>query len=190
MNIPAVGGVSGYTSLQKLQTEKENETKKTEETGIKTDKKDVFVKTETTPPVTYEKPNKLNAQQVDMLKADAEQRAKSMQDMIRSMITKQGQKSNLKMFGMNLTVTPAQSAAAAASIAEGGEYSVEKVASNIMNMAKALSGGDPSKISELRRAVEKGFSAAGRELGGLPDISNRTHDEVMRQFDEWENGVE
>ena len=57
-----------------------------------------------------------------------------------------------------------------------------------MDMAKALSGGDPSKIETLRKAVEKGFKAAGVELGGkLPSISQQTYTEVMKRFDDWAN---
>ena len=60
------------------------------------------------------------------------------------------------------------------------------MATRLMDMAKALSGGDPSKIEELRTAVQKGFKAAGVDLGGkLPGICNDTYDEVMRRFDEW-----
>ena len=103
------------------------------------------------------------------------------------MIVKQGEKSNLTLFGMDLNVTPADSQRAAAAIAEGGEYSVDAVATRILDMAKALSGGDMSKLSELRSAVEKGFKAAGMEMGGkLPSICNDTYNEVMKRFDEWE----
>ena len=76
---------------------------------------------------------------------------------------------------------------AAAAIAPGGEYSVDAVAGRILDMAKALAGGDESKIAELRQAVEKGFEAAGVELGGeLPGICQDTYNQVMKGFDEWE----
>ena len=56
-----------------------------------------------------------------------------------------------------------------------------------MDFAKALSGGDKSKLPELRAAIEKGFREAERILGGLPQISRDTYDEVMRLLDEWAN---
>lgn len=122
------------------------------------------------------------------LMAAEEQRVNSFQQMLRSMVVKQGQASNLKMFGLDLFVTPEQSAQAAKSISEGGEYSVDAVATRILDFAKALSGGDDSKISVLREAVEKGFKAAGVDLGGkLPSICNDTYTEVMKRFDDWEN---
>ena len=119
---------------------------------------------------------------------DAEQaRMDSFRRMLQSMVAKQGQQSNLSLFGLDLYVTPEDSAAAAASIAEGGEHSVDAVATRILDMAMALSGGDDSKIVLLRDAVIKGFKAAGIELGGkLPGICEDTYDECMKRFDEWE----
>ncbi len=74
---------------------------------------------------------------------------------------------------------------------KGGAYSVEAVADRIMKMAEALAGGDSSKISLLRGAVEKGFKQAGIEFeskteSGLPQICKDTYDEVMKRFDTWE----
>lgn len=152
---------------------------------------DKFVKSSTANAGTYSK-NKLTGTQAEMLRKSEEQRMSAFQQMLRSMIVKQGEKSNLKMFGFDLNVSQAQSNAAAASLQEGGEWSVDAVATRLMDMAKALSGGDPSKIEELRTAVQKGFKAAGMDLGGkLPGICNDTYDEVMRRFDEWakESGV-
>ena len=146
---------------------------------------DKFVKSSTASAGTYSK-NQLTSAQVDQLKASEEQRMGAFQQMLRSMIAKQGEKSNLKMFGLDLNVSAADSAAAAASLEEGGEWSVDAVATRLMDMAKALSGGDPSKIEELRTAVQKGFKAAGMDFGGkLPSICNQTYDEVMRRFDDW-----
>ena len=103
---------------------------------------------------------------MQQLKDEQAQRMERFIQMLQSMVVKQGQRSNLTLFGMDLYVTPEQSRQAAESIAEGGEYSVDAVAGRIMDMAKALSGGDPSKIDTLRTAVQKGFQAAGVELGG------------------------
>ena len=55
-------------------------------------------------------------------------------------------------------------------------------------MAKALSGGDSSKIGKLKEGFLKGFKEAEKAWGGeLPDISKKTYDEVLKRFDEWEN---
>lgn len=149
---------------------------------------DKFVKsTDKTGSGVYSK-NTLNSSQLDQLKNDQEQRVQSFQKMLQSMLVKQGQKSNYSMFGKDFNITQDNINSAKASISEGGEYSVDAVATRLIDMAKALSGGDPSKIGELRNAVMKGFKAAGVELGGkLPSISNDTYDEVMSRFDDWEN---
>lgn len=147
---------------------------------------DSFVKTETTGPVTYQPPKKLSTEQKNAI---SEQQSAAFQQMLVSMLGKQGEAYNFSM-GAKKAETQQLSGAAAA-IGPGGAYSVEAVATRILDMAKSLAGGDTSKIALLRDAVEKGFKAAGVELGGkLPSICNDTHKEVMKRFDEWENGTE
>jgi hypothetical protein len=76
--------------------------------------------------------------------------------------------------------------AAQEAIGEGGHFSVEAVASRLLDFAVAISGGDPSRIDVLQRAVERGFEAAERQWGGqLPEISQRTREAVMNGFDQW-----
>ena len=148
-------------------------------------REDKFVQSQTVDSVTY---SRQDAQRLsaDQLKEMQRQQTERFTEMLRSMITKQGEKSNLTLFGMDLTVSQADSAAAAKAIAPGGEYSVEAVSGRILNMAKALAGGDASKIEELREAVKKGFEAAGVDMGGsLPSICQDTYTAVMKGFDDW-----
>ncbi|MEG2087012.1 MAG: hypothetical protein RR022_02345 [Angelakisella sp.] len=77
---------------------------------------------------------------------------------------------------------------AAAAIADGGAYSVDAVATRILDMAKSFAGSDPAVLEKMRNAVQKGFEAAGVDFkratkSALPEISNRTYDEVMKRFD-------
>lgn len=133
---------------------------------------------------------KYDSIEINQLIADNEKRINDFKETIRKMIAKQGEASNLTLFGLKLNVSVDDSQKAAASIAEGGEYSVDAVATRIMDMAKALSGGDKSKIALLKDSVIKGFEAAGLEFNGgagLPEISTQTYDEIMKRFDEWEN---
>lgn len=68
-------------------------------------------------------------------------------------------------------------------------WSSKNVAKRIIEFAKAVSGGDKSKISTLKDAFIKGFDEAEKIYGGkgkLADVSYDTYDEVMRMFDEWE----
>ena len=79
---------------------------------------------------------------------------------------------------------------AAEAIGEGGAYSVDSVASRIMDMATAIAGNDPEKLKKMQEAVEEGFKQAGitwKDAMGqddMPQITKDTHDEITRRFDE------
>lgn len=86
-----------------------------------------------------------------------------------------------------IDIDDATRAAAQEAVGEGGAFSVEAVATRLLDFAVAISGGDPSRIDVLRRAVERGFEAAERQWGGtLPDISQQTREAVMQGFDQWQ----
>lgn len=91
----------------------------------------------------------------------------------------------------NYTVTEAAKAEAQAALEEGGYWSVDATSDRIIEMAKALTGGDPDKIEEMRDAFEKGFKEATKAWGKeLPEISSKTYDAVMSKFDQWAQGEE
>ncbi len=86
----------------------------------------------------------------------------------------------------NVGTTPE---AAAAAISENGDWGVNAVATRLMNMAAALSGGDVKFAEELRAAVQKGFEAVG-SIDSLPQVCQDTYTETMARFDKWiETGV-
>lgn len=183
-----VSNIKNYDISRSVQVKKEetkmvsSDTKKSAEVI----KKDYFEHTLPEKQIVYTK-NKLNDMQIQQLEREHQKRMENFRKMLQSMLVKQGEKSNLLLLEERLNVTAMDSMKAAASISEGGEYSVEAVATRILDMAKALSGGDASKIPELRSAVEEGFRAAGMELGGsLPEICQDTYMQVMKSFDEWE----
>ena len=90
-------------------------------------------------------------------------------------------------FALPEVATNAEDAAKA--IAPGGAWSVDAVSSRIFDLATAIAGDDPEKLSQMRSAVEKGFEQAGmtwKDATGqskLPDISNQTYNEIMSRFD-------
>ena len=132
----------------------------------------------------------------DELKAIQEQQMASFNNMLSSMLKSQGGFQNIangknlqitKDLFSQLNITPADSAKAAQAISEDGEWGVKAVATRIMDMAVALSGGNTEKLSILRDAVEKGFAAAEKQWGGkLPSITQQTHKEIDNRFDYWE----
>ncbi|MDR3409686.1 MAG: hypothetical protein P4L87_01880 [Formivibrio sp.] len=85
------------------------------------------------------------------------------------------------------TVDQATVDAAKAAIGEDGEMGVKNVSEQVLSLAKSTIGSDPTQLKKIRDAVELGFAQAKEELGGtLPDISQKTHDAIMAEFDRWE----
>lgn len=167
--------------------------KKTDAASVeaaKTPNVDTFVKSEGASDVTETK--KLSASQI---RSYQEQREQSFTKMINDIVNNQanqGKKAQLQKKGLtkdfftDLVVTPEQQLAAQQAISEDGEWGVNAVATRIMDMCVALSGGDSSKIEEMRAAVNKGFEQAMGQWGGsLPSICDQTHDEINRRFDYW-----
>jgi len=85
-----------------------------------------------------------------------------------------------------ITVDDAAREEAQKAISEGGYWSVESTSDRIIEMAKALTGGDPSKIQTMVDAFKKGYEQATKAWGkDLPEISSKTYDAVMEKFDAW-----
>ena len=90
-------------------------------------------------------------------------------------------------FGLPEVATNAEDAAKA--IGEGGDWSVDAVSTRIFDLANAIAGGDPEKLSAMRAAVEEGFKQAGLTwtehtgLQDMPEITKNTYNEIMSRFD-------
>ena len=90
-------------------------------------------------------------------------------------------------FALPEVATNAEDAAKA--VADGGEWSVDAVASRIFDLASAIAGNDTDKLAKMRSAVEDGFKQAGitwKETLGqdkMPEITQKTYDDVMSRFD-------
>ena len=126
------------------------------------------------------------------LKADQESRQNQLISMVESMLM--GQSGRYAQANSiwdvlrtgNFTVDAATKAQAQADIAEDGYWGVEQTSDRILDFAKALTGGDPDKIEEMRDAFEKGFKQATDTWGDeLPDISKKTYEATMEKFDKW-----
>ena len=90
-------------------------------------------------------------------------------------------------FGMPEVATNPEDAAKA--VGEGGDWSVDAVSTRIFDLATAIAGNDPDKLSAMRAAVEEGFKQAGiawtdaTGLQDMPEITKNTYDEIMSRFD-------
>ena len=169
-------GVSVEFSEEAMEAAKAAETEKTEETPEKDEKqaaRDALIKT-------------LNEQ----LDAHTQQ----MQNLVNQLL---GGKE--KTQGWSLAETYRQVAQAAdpetieqakKDIAEDGEWSVEKTSERMFEMAKALSGDDPTKADEMIAAVKKGLKQATEAWGeDLPEISQKTVDATIKKLEEWRDGL-
>ena len=181
MNISGVG--SGYIPIS---SDDKTKIVKNEETmvGEKTPVTDTFVKNQETEK-SVETGKRLSSDQIEELRAQHEA---NFDKLISQLMGKQAKYSNCatSVFADLPKLATTQEEAQAA-ISADGEWGVDAVATRIMDMAVSLCGGDESKISILRSAVEKGFANAKEVWGGeLPSICNDTYNEISKRFDYWE----
>ena len=135
---------------------------------------------------------------VAQLKADQENRAASMQNLVEKLLGKQRGTFDLAN-STNLAATfrqavqfasPEDIAKAQADIAEDGYWGVNKTSDRLVSMAIALAGGDTDKADELKNAITKGFKKATAAWGEkLPQLCQDTYDAAMKKMDDWKNGV-
>lgn len=188
MNVNGVTGADTYSAYNTAAktSEKASETESTQnkkaESGVVYEPSSSQKTTQ-----TY----KTDTNLVAKLKADAEQRTSQFRSMVEQLMTKQsttyGQATDIWSFLSkgDFTVDPATKAQAQKDIAEDGYWGVNKTSDRIIQFATALTGGDPSKIEEMRNAFIKGYKQAEKTWGGsLPEISQQTYDAVMKKFDD------
>lgn len=192
----SVNGISGYSSAADAYsaytqpaktTNTDNTTNAAEESGVVYEPSSKTTTTDSTKK-TYTPDTNLIAR----LKADAADRTAQLESLVQKLMSQQGnaygEANDMWQFlaGGNYTVSAAAKAQAQADIAEDGYWGVDKTSDRILDMAKALTGGDPEKIEEMRSAFEKGYKQATKAWGkDLPDISSKTYDAVMSKFDKW-----
>ncbi|MBQ3452528.1 MAG: hypothetical protein IJL12_02115 [Selenomonadaceae bacterium] len=151
----------------------------------------------------------LSAEQVDALKADLETQQQTMLNIMIQALTDSNDKLqgwldegvgilnfdgvqiDAARFALPEVATNPEDAAKA--IAPGGDWSVDAVSTRIFDLATAIAGNDPEKLSQMKAAVEEGFKQAGltwKDATGqskLPEISNQTYNEIMSRFDKRAN---
>jgi len=137
---------------------------------------------------------KQNTKLVEQLKAEQAQIQSRFVNMVKDMLGKQG-KTIAEGDGIwkvlasgDFQVDAETKQAAQDAISEDGYWGVKQTSERIVGFAKALVGGDPSKIQLMKDAFVKGYEAAGDTWGDkLPDITKKTYNAVMDLFDKWEN---
>ena len=155
----------------------------------------VYEPSKETTQTSAKKNAKVDSETIAKLKADADQRLSQLKGIVEQLITKQGKTSETvsiwRQFRQGvldgtITVDEATAKQAQEDISEDGYWGVKQTSERILDFAKALTGGDSSKVEDIRTAIEKGFSEAAKLWGDeLPEISQKTHDAVMKGLDEW-----
>jgi uncharacterized coiled-coil protein SlyX len=124
------------------------------------------------------------------LKKESEKLYDSMKTLIEKLLNKQGfsyedfEKGQIDL--RELEVDDETRAEAAAAIAEDGPFGAEAVSERIVQFAMALSGGDPSRLEIIKKAINDGFGAVKDIVGELPEVSLKTYDLIMEKLNKWE----
>ncbi len=71
-------------------------------------------------------------------------------------------------------------------VAEDGYFGIEQTSERIADFAINAFGGDPSRLQEMKDAIDDGFAQAQDAFGGaLPEISQQTYEEIMNKLDDF-----
>lgn len=138
---------------------------------------------------TYDKKGNIDkSSTIKALIQDSEKATDALKQLVEKLLLRQGH-SISSLSTEDIKVDERARIEARNLIADDGPLGVEAVSNRIVDFARSLSGGDPSKFNLLKDAIIKGFGEAEKQLGGLPDISKKTYDSVMEKLDIWEKEI-
>lgn len=184
--------ITNNVSAHKVPHTMQSNKVKKEDTSNKESKvnhpKDEYIPSNKQENVTYEKPvYKADMTTIERLKAESSQAYEQLRNLVRELLERQGMTmADVADGGKEFIVDDTTRAEAQAAIGEGGMHSPENVSDRIVEFAVAISGGDKSKFELLKNAIEEGFSEAKKALGGtLPEVSQKTYDQVMEKLNQW-----
>lgn len=158
--------------------------KGTKETNKQIEKKDVYAASKAEK-VAHGKITKYDQISIKRLKDESERAYETLRRIVMELIHDQS-RGELKLRTIkeeNLQIE------AARLIADDGPLGAEAVSNRIVDFAIALSGGDKSKLTELKAAIEEGFRQVEDILGGLPEVSLKTYSLIMEKLDKWEHSI-
>lgn len=195
----SIQGVTTQTSFyETAQYAKGSKKANSQQETASTEIKDEFIKSEAAEQDSTKKlySKETAAATIERLKQDAETRKQQLAQLVQNSLSKQGTtfKTLSEMFQAvkdgSLSVDPSAVAQAQKDIAEDGYWGVKQTSDRLVEMAKALSGGDPSKAEEMMAAIEKGFNQATAAWGDeLPSICKDTLEATREKMNEWKNSI-
>lgn len=194
--IMSVNGISSsqpavYPSTAKKTAEKKAvEAKTAEDTGV------VYEPSDASESKTGSSAKVTDYQNViKQMKGELSSKNQQLQNLVDQLLSKQAKKyTTLKDLFTDIKdgkidVDPATIAQAQKDVADDGYWGVAKTSDRLVDMAKALSGGDSAKADELIAAIKKGFDQAADAWGGeLPEICQKTIDAAVQKLNDWKSG--
>lgn len=191
-------GSSSYTSdlISQIKGSTSKDAKVTDSTTKKTDDTSVvYEPSGETASTSSTKNNKVDADTIAKLKADADAKFSQLRGIVEQLISKQGKASETVsiweqfkngILDGSIEVDPATAKQAQEDVSEDGYWGVKQTSERILDFAKAISGNDPAKAEQMRDAIKEGFESAADLWGGeLPEISQQTYEAVMKGLDDW-----
>lgn len=189
-NYAAYSPVSADTAVKNTDN---SETVKEMATGTGKDSAAVIYEKGTT------KNSKVDQATIDRLKAEAEERTRSLRTLVESLISKQGgaftiannvKEGGLAAFYRSLEVDDATREQAQKDIADDGYWGIEQTSDRILSFAKGLAGDDKELAGQMLEAIKKGFADAKDEWGEeLPELSQKTMETTLKKVNEWIDGL-
>lgn len=136
---------------------------------------------------TYKKPNTVDHATIERLKKQSQDAYANLRNLVEKLLLKQGYTFKDITFDQwqDIEVDEVTRVEAQKMIEPGGIFSAEAVSDRIVEFAKAISGGDVSKLDTLRKAIDKGFKEAEKILGELPEVSKETYKLINEKLDAW-----
>lgn len=137
-----------------------------------------------------EKTTTINAEEINKLWAEANRATQNLRDLVEQLLKSQGKSFKDVLSGKEeLIVDEKTRAAAQQAISADGESGVQAVSDRIVAFAKAISNDNPELYDKLMSAIDEGFAQAEKAFGGqLPEICQKTREEVNRKMEEWKTG--
>ena len=173
------------TTTEKIEKEEKDNINKTANEEIR----DEYIsQEEMEKDIPHENPTyKIDRATIQRLKAESQRAYDQLRALVKQLLEKQGMTFNdLDPLGEDIEIDEATRLEAQKMIGEGGPLSPEAVSNNLVEFAIAISGGDKSKLEELKTAIDKGFKEAEKIWGGkLPEISYETYELTMKKLDAW-----
>ncbi len=129
---------------------------------------------------------------IKKMKLEQASKNQQLEQLVTQMLGKQaGKFTTLADMFKNMEVDEETRAQAEKDISEDGYWGVEQTSDRLVDMAKALSGGDPTKADELMSAIQKGYDQATKAWGDkLPDICQKTIDAANDKLTKWRDGLD